>query len=87
MFGIDARTSTILDQMLTNIPQMVKTVQVLPPVSTNDHCTIAAKFLFRKPKCHPYKRTMWDFKNANFDLFCASIAQCDWDGWQYRNNS
>ena len=42
-------SKSILDQFLSNIPQMFKSVSVSDaPVSTNDHCTITASLLFRK---------------------------------------
>ena len=34
-------SQTILDQILTNAPNFVSDVSVLPPLSANDHCTVA----------------------------------------------
>ena len=75
---ITEHSKTILDQFISNIPHMVKSVRVLPPVSTNDHCTITMKLNLRTPKCLSYRRTMWDFKHANFDHFRDAIANSNW---------
>ena len=72
-------SQTILDQFLSNMPQMIRSVYVEPPVSSNDHCTIVANLLFRKRKCHSYNRVMWDFKNANFDLYRETIDSYNWE--------
>ena len=69
----------ILDQFLSNIPNMVKSIEVLSPVSTNDHCTIVAKLLFRTPKSKSYTRKMWDFKNANFDKYRVALRAANFD--------
>ena len=73
-------SQTTLDQFLSNIPQMFKSVWVSDvPVSSNDHCTIGANLLFRKRKARPYHRIMWDFKNANFERYRHEIASCNWN--------
>ena len=35
-------TATVLDQILTNSLKLVQQVNVTPPISSNDHCTISA---------------------------------------------
>ena len=76
---ITPESQTILDQLITNMPQMIKSVSVTDPVSTNDHCTISANLLFRKRRAHPYKRTMWDFKGTDFSNFKLAIERCNWE--------
>ena len=75
---ITPHSQTILDQFITNVPQMVRSVSVLPPVSSNDHCTISMELNFRVPNSQSYTRTMWDFKNANFDNFRDAISRYNW---------
>jgi hypothetical protein len=75
---ITERTSTILDQCMSNFPPLVKETCVSPPISTNDHCTIEIKCLFRSKKPRAYKRVMWDFKNANFTQYRSALADTDW---------
>ena len=77
---ITMNSQTILDQFLSNIPQMFKHVTVSDgPISSNDHCTIVADLLFRKRKMKAYKRTMWDFNSADFDLFRSEINTANWE--------
>ena len=76
---ITENSQSLLDQFISNIQYAVKSVHVSPPVSSNDHCTIEAKLLFRQKKARSYSRIMWDFKNANFNLFREIIASADWD--------
>ena len=39
---ITETSATVLDQFLSNIPNSFENIQVLPPLATNDHCTISA---------------------------------------------
>jgi hypothetical protein len=71
--------TTILDQFITNFPQLISNVEVLPPMSNCDHCLIAIKCSFKIKQMKPYKRTMWNFKEANFDLYRDKLAECDWN--------
>ncbi len=45
---ITETTSTILDQFISNIPYLIHDAKVLPPLLTNDHCTISIKLCFKK---------------------------------------
>ena len=76
---ITPNSQIILDQFLSNMLQMIKSVNAAPSVSTNDHCTTEAYLLFRIRKSCPYVRTMWDFKHAHFELYREDINQCNWD--------
>ena len=76
---ITDQSSTILDQIVTNRPETVKSTSVEQPVSSNDHCTIVASLSFKKKIAHAYKRTMWDYKNANFELFRTALSNFDWN--------
>ena len=37
---ITPNSATILDQFISNCPDMISDISVLPPVSSNDHCTV-----------------------------------------------
>ena len=47
---VNERSSSILDQCLTNFPNYVKDVDIFPPVSTNDHSTVVVNCRFQKIK-------------------------------------
>ena len=68
-----------LDQFMTNIPMFVRNTRIEPPVSTNDHCTIGIELHFKIKKCKAYQRLMWDFKNANFDIFRDQLTTIDFN--------
>ena len=72
-------TSTILDQILTNAPSFLTKIEVTPPVSTNDHCTVGAHFNFKVEKEKAYKRHVWLFKNANFDQFREALSNTNFE--------
>jgi hypothetical protein len=74
---ITRSTSSILDQFLINIPSLTKDTLVLPPVSNNDHCTITTTLNVPLSKPKAYKRTMWDFKNADFEKFRKELSGID----------
>ncbi len=78
---ITPTTATILDQFITNIPNMLKKVEVLDPISTCDHCpirsTIVMKHKFNKPKA--YTRHIWLYNLADFDNFKTELQRADWD--------
>ena len=65
-------SATRVDQIITNLPDMIKSTKIEPPISSNDHCNISATLSFKKKKQLAYKRVMWDYKNADFDLFHLS---------------
>jgi hypothetical protein len=71
--------SSILDLIITNYPRLVTSTTVVPPVHTNDHCTITGvlKFVVNRPKA--YTRTMWDYRGANFDAFRTELNTVNWE--------
>ena len=76
---ITATTATILDQFLSNMPDFIYDVNVLPPVSNNDHCTISTKIKFRTYKQNVYQRTIWLYNKANFNAFRNGLRSCNWN--------
>jgi hypothetical protein len=74
---ITLNTSSILDQCLTNQTNKITEVINDPPCSTNDHNTIGVKLSLNIPYPKAYKRFMWDFKHANFDLFRDNLSKDD----------
>jgi hypothetical protein len=76
---ISPTSATILDQFISNMPNFIHKTYVEPPVSTNDHCTIGIKLLFRIRKRKAYSRVMWDFKKANWDNFRQALTNAELD--------
>ena len=67
-------TSSVLDQVITNCKNFVTKVDVLPPVSSNDHCTVSAELNFKINTEHAYKRIIWQYKDANFNDFRRALS-------------
>ena len=63
---ITQTSQTCLDQIITNMPNFIRSVSVLPPVSTNDHCTVDAELNFKLPVDKAYTRLTWQYKDADY---------------------
>jgi hypothetical protein len=71
--------SSILDLVITNSPSLVTKIQILAPVHTNDHCTVAGEITSMIAKRKAYQRTMWNFKTADFEGFRNKLSETNWD--------
>ena len=71
--------ASILDLIISNAPNLVNSTTVVPPVHTNDHCTITGtiKFVISRPKA--YSRKMWNYKDTNFNYFRTELDQTSWE--------
>ena len=76
---ITPTSDTKLDLILTNTPELIKNPGTLIPVDFNDHDTVFGTINIELPKQLPYHREMWDFKNANFNMFREELASTDWE--------
>ena len=72
-------SSTILDQFISNCPNLINNVQVHPPLATNDHCTISLNLQMKIHKPENFKRHVWVYKNADFNGLNNAIRNFDWD--------
>ncbi len=72
-------TESTLDQVLTNIPQFVKSTAVSVPVASSDHCVVEFSLLFRIRQAKSYERTMWNFNKTDFEAYREFLDTCDWD--------
>ena len=75
---ITDKSSSILDQCLTNVPAIINKVEILPPISTCDHCVISILCNLRLSKQKSYKRVMWNFTENNFEQFRDALEIIDW---------
>ena len=76
---ITDQSSTILDQCLCNFSKSIVSTDILPPLSTNDHCTISVHLDFKVQKSNAYKRTMWDFSSADVLNYQQCLSNINWD--------
>ena len=79
-FGKDGLPGSLLDLVLTDRPELVRDVSVLPPVGTSDHCLVAVTLLSKWQKAakkiysmrRQYNRADWDGLNEN-------LVAIDWE--------
>ena len=76
---VTQENSSILDLIITNLPSLVSRAGVQGPVHENDHNTIYGTINMRIVRRQTFVREMWDFKNANFDLFREELGNVDWE--------
>ena len=76
---ITSTTQTCLDQIISNMPNFVSSAAVLPPVSTNDHCTVSVDLDFTVAKEQPYNRIIWLYGEGDFNGFRNALMQADWE--------
>ena len=76
---ITPHSATCLDQIVSNIPEFIHEVCVLPPIANCDHSVVGAKLTFRQLTETAYKRHIWQYNQANFDNFRAHLRTLDWN--------
>ena len=78
---ITETTATILDQFLSNIPSLVANVHIMPPVSTNDHCTVVFTLQWGTVLTNnvTYQRWVWDYSRGDFDGFRTELENETWE--------
>ena len=76
---ITSETSSCLDQIISNIPNFVSSVNVEPPISTNDHHIISANLRFHIKPDLPYYRRIWLYDQGNYEGFSMALEMADWD--------
>ena len=72
-------TSSLLDLILTDSPDLVEKVSILPPISTSDHSVVCCRIKLPITNFVPYRRTVWNFRNADFASLNNSLRQAPFD--------
>ena len=83
---ITSTSATILDQFITNFPIFKKDIDIFPPLPNCDHSIISANCFFKFQNPKPYKRIMWNFKEADFDAYRRKLNEYDWNSCFESNN-
>ena len=76
---ITSHSATVLDQIISNVPNFVRRVDVSVPVSSCDHCVVSAVLNFKIKKEKSYKRLVWQYNRANFAEFRNALAESNLD--------
>ena len=72
-------TSYLLDLLITDQPNTISDIQILPPISTCDHSIISCKVNTPVVKTVHHKRTVWDIKSCNFAALNESLINAPFD--------
>ena len=76
---ITDNSATCLDQIITNIPNCVKSITVDPPLCTNDHCTVGIDLTLKVSRDIAYFRHIWLYKHADYLGFRKALIDFDWN--------
>ena len=76
---ITDRSSSILDQFVSNIPEFVQNCEVDTPLLTNDHCTVSITLRFKISKIQPIERLIWQYKYADFEGLNYALQNANWE--------
>ena len=76
---ITDRSSSELDQIVSNCDYLIQDVMVSPPVSYNDHNTVSATIKFHIRHAKAFQRIMWQYDMTNFDGFRQKLSALNWE--------
>ena len=65
---VTATTARVPDQVLTNSSNFVKKINVTPPISTNDYCTVGVVLNFKVNPETAYLCMVWQYEIADLQL-------------------
>ena len=68
-----------LDLLITSSKDLIKDTDVVSPVYESDHSTVIATLHFKTTRTRCYTRTMWSYKNANFDDYRNELRNSNLD--------
>lgn len=77
--GNSGLPESLLDLVITDRPDLVRNVGVLPPIGSSDHCLVLTKLLPKQ--LLPAKKTLhehFDYGNARWDEMNQSLLNTDW---------
>ena len=76
---ITENTAYILDLIITDSPGYISDVDILPPIYNMDHHVVFCQFKFLKPKNKTIVRSVWHYKNGDFDGLNEAFSNAPWD--------
>ena len=74
---ITATSSTRIDLILTQSPQIVQHVEVLPEICS-DHCVPCATIRLTHNSSNTYKRTLYKYEQLDHEEFNRQLTQVNW---------
>lgn len=76
---ITENSESLLDLIITDAPSYIQQHGQHPPISNLDHNIVYCSIVFQYNHQRVYKREVWDFKSANFELTNQSLFEAPWD--------
>ena len=74
-----AESRTCLDQIISNMPYLLRNISIKPPIERSDHNVVTAEFNFHVDKNKCYQRKVWYYDKANYDHFRYALSSHDLD--------
>ena len=76
--GITANSASIIDLILTTDSLNCTDKGVIDPFCS-DHCAVHFSTNFMSTKQHSYKRKIWQYEKANYNLYREKLRESNWD--------
>ena len=81
---ITPNSNTCLDQIMSNIPNLISDTKVEPPIPTTDHCSVRVTVNFKIAVEKAYTRHMWLYNSGHYQGFKIALFQENWDECFYQ---
>ncbi len=74
---ITPTSSTCIDLIITQTPQVIKSIEVLPEICS-DHCVPCATVINNTNTNYSFKRTLYNYDKLDAIKFCNMLSRIDW---------
>ena len=74
---ITPTSSTCIDLIITQTPQVIKSIEVLPEIC-RDHCVPCATVINNTNTNYSFKRTLYNYDKLDATKFCNMLSRRDW---------
>ena len=78
-------TATLIDIVLTPCPDVIQTVDVLPPVCS-DHCCPLITLKNKTNHNFKFQRTIYNYNNLNVEKYQRSLSEVNWNTIIFTND-
>ena len=74
---ITPTSSTCIDLIITQTPQVIKSIEVLPEICS-DHCVPCATVISNTSTNYSFKRTLYNYDKLDATKFCNMLSRIGW---------
>ena len=78
----DGRLDSLLDLVITNVPQLVLSTETLPPLGSSDHLCVFCELdlsVHQKVNNSTTRRRIWRYDRVDFEDLNSILVNADWD--------